>query len=119
MEIKLIAVNTEKDEDGFPVEKKCEVEAYAKEKSVTRTELYESMRAGVTAKMVYEIRQEDWNRAKELSDDKYVRKIEDEDGVEHDLVKNLQSWKSNNRIGVWLKCSKTLDLMKWQKNWKN
>lgn len=94
MEIKLIAVNTEKDEDGFPVEKKCEVEVYAKKKSVTRTELYESMRAGVTAKMVYEIRQEDWNRAKELSDDKYVRKIENEDGVEHDIIRTYKVGKA-------------------------
>ena len=38
-----------KNENGFPERKRCSVEVYAMEKSVTRAEAYESMRAGVNA----------------------------------------------------------------------
>lgn len=94
MEIRLIAVRTEKDKDGFPVEEEQEVEVFAKEKSVTRTERYESMKAGVTAKVVYEIRQEDWNKAKEISDDKCVRRVKDEESTEYDIIRTYKVGKA-------------------------
>lgn len=94
MEIKLIAVKTEKDIDGFPVEETQEIEVFAREKSVTRTERYESMKAGVTAKVVYEIRQEDWEKARTISDEKCVRKVKDEDSVEYDIIRTYKVGKA-------------------------
>ncbi len=94
MEIKLLAIKVKKDQDGFPMEEIQEVEVFATEKSVTRTELYESMKAGMTAKAVYEIRQEDWNEAKEISDDKCVRRVKDEDSTEHDIIRTYKVGKA-------------------------
>ena len=51
-EAKLLVITNEKDEDGFPVEKKEEITIYVNEKSATRTEFYEALRAGITIKIV-------------------------------------------------------------------
>ena len=54
MEATLIWSNKTKDKDGFPVEEEHSVDIYVEEKSATRMEFYEAMRAGVEVKLVLE-----------------------------------------------------------------
>lgn len=53
--ITLIAESTTQDEDGYRVTEETESEVYADVKSVTRTEFYDAMRAGVSASIVFHI----------------------------------------------------------------
>ena len=60
-EVILVTEAVGKGKDGLPCrEKPKEVPVYAKEKSVARSEFYESMRAGVTPRASFEVRQEDF-----------------------------------------------------------
>lgn len=61
MEVTLITETVEKDPGGLPCKSgQKETTVYAEEKSVVRSEFYQAMRAGITPKAVFEIRQEDF-----------------------------------------------------------
>ena len=94
-EAKLLVVTNEKDEDGFPVEKKEEIPIYVNEKSATRTEFYEALRAGITIKIVLETRQEDWESSARMVGNKkqYASQIE-YDGAVYDIVRTFKNDKS-------------------------
>lgn len=94
MEIKLVITKTEKDQDGFPKKKEQELSVFAEEKSVTRVEAYESMKAGISVKTVYEIRQEDWEYARRLADRRCVEKVKDCEGSEYGIVRTYKTGKS-------------------------
>lgn len=91
----LILDKISKDNDGFPVSESTRIEVYAEEKSITRAEFYESMRAGVSVKTVLEVRQEDFEEAKQIVDGKkeYARKIE-YDGEEYEIKRTYRTGKS-------------------------
>ena len=78
--IRLIWEEIGKDEDGFEKNEEVSIDAFCKEKSVTRMEAYESMRAGVSVQAVFEIRQEDWEETRHIVNGKpeYARKAEHE-----------------------------------------
>ena len=63
----LLYVTNVRDADGFPVEKTERITVYVREKSATRTEYYESLRAGQTVSLVLEVRQEDWEQTRNKS----------------------------------------------------
>lgn len=94
-EAKLLVVTNEKDEDGFPVEKKEEIPIYVNEKSATRTEFYEALRTGITIKTVLETRQEDWESSARMVGNKkqYASQIE-YDGAVYDIVRTFKNDKS-------------------------
>lgn len=94
-EAKLLVVTNEKDEDGFPVEKKEEIPIYVNEKSATRTEFYEALRTGITIKTVLETRQEDWALSARMVGNKkqYASQIE-YDGSVYDIVRTFKNDKS-------------------------
>lgn len=98
MEIKLVITKTEKDKDGFPNEIKKLIRVFAEEKSVTRTEAYESMKAGVNVKTVYEIRQEDWEYAKKLADRRGIEKIIGYDEKEYKIVRTYKVGKAKIEV---------------------
>lgn len=61
-EAKLLYSEMQKDEDGFAIEKKVEIEiCVLKEKSIVRTEFYDALRSGISPQIVLEIRQEDFD----------------------------------------------------------
>ena len=94
-EAKLLVITNEKDEDGFPVEKKEEIPIYVNEKSATRTEFYEALRTGITIKTVLETRQEDWELSARMVGNKkqYASQIE-YDGSVYDIVRTFKNDKS-------------------------
>lgn len=98
MEIKLIITKTEKDKDGFPNQIKKIVRVFAEEKSVTRTEMHESMKAGVHVKTVYEIRQEDWEYAKKLADRSCIENIIGCDEQEYKIIRTYKVGKSKIEV---------------------
>lgn len=98
MEIKLVITQTEKDKDGFPSQIKKMIRVFAEEKSVTRTEAYESMKAGVNVKTVYEIRQEDWEYAKKLADRGCIEKIIGCDEKEYKIVRTYKVGKAKIEV---------------------
>lgn len=96
MEVKLIWEEVGKDGDGFPKKEAHSIDVcLLREKSVVRTEVYDSMRAGVSVKTVLEIRQEDWEETKHLVDNKpeYARKAS-LNGCEYDIVRTYKVGKS-------------------------
>ncbi len=102
MTIKLVWEEIKKDEDGFPVTREHEIDAYAKERSITRAETYESMRAGVRVRIILEIRPEDWERTRHIVNKKveYARKVK-VDGCEYDIIRAYKKGKAS----VELTCS--------------
>jgi SPP1 family predicted phage head-tail adaptor len=94
-EAKMLIVTNEKDEDGFPVEKKQEIEIFVREKSATRAEYYEALRSGITIKIVLETRQEDWELSAHMVAGKkqYATQIE-YDGSIYDVVRTYKNDKS-------------------------
>ena len=98
--VKLTWEEMTKDGDGFPKAVAHTVEACVlKEKSITRAETYDSMRAGVSVKTTLEIRQEDWEETRHLVNNKpeYARKAY-YDGCEYDIVRNYKVGKSKIEI---------------------
>lgn len=92
----LIYTTYGKDEDGFPVERTEEVDVYVREKSATRTEFYEALRSNITVSEVFEIRQEDWNLTRHLTDNQkvaYADKVR-YDGAVYDIVRAFKNDKS-------------------------
>lgn len=98
MEIKLVITKIEKDKDGFPKKIKKLIRVFAEEKSVARTEAYESMKAGVNVKTVYEIRQEDWEYAKKLADRRCIEKIIGCDEQEYKIVRTYKVGKAKIEV---------------------
>lgn len=97
--IKLIWEEIGKDADGFEQNTERLTEAYCREKSVTRMEAYESMRAGVSVQAVFEIRQEDWEETRHIVDGKpeYARKAE-HDGRRYDIARTYKTGKSKIEV---------------------
>ena len=58
--------NTKKNENGFPEPVKHELDVYAEEKSVGRTEKYEAMRTGINVSTVLSLRIEDWELTRHI-----------------------------------------------------
>ncbi len=102
MLVALIWEELAKDEDGFPKKWEKSIETYAKERAVTRAETYESMRAGVSVRIILEIRQEDWERTRHIVNKKaeYARKVK-VNGCEYDIVRAYKKGKAS----VELTCS--------------
>lgn len=97
--IRLIWEEIGKDEDGFPKTIRHDVECFASEKSVTRAETYESMRAGVSVKTVFSLRQEAWESTRHIVDGKpeYARKVEC-DGCIYYIVRAFKKGKSKVEV---------------------
>lgn len=98
--IELIWEEIGKDEDGFRMSRpQRRMVPIVQEKSVTRSECYESMRAGVSVKTVFEIRQEDWEDTRHMVNRKpeYARKVVF-DGAEYDIVRTYKVRKSTIEI---------------------
>lgn len=91
----LLAVINKKDDDGFAVQKKLEIPIFVNEKSATRTEFYEALRAGVKIKTVLETRQEDWElSARTVSGKKEYATQLKYDGAIYDIVRTFKNDKS-------------------------
>lgn len=97
--LKLIWETIGKDADGFEKSEEHAVDAYCEEKSVTRMEAYESMRAGVSTQAVFEIRQEEWERTRHITDGKpeYARKVE-HDGRRYDITRAYKTGKAKVEV---------------------
>ena len=97
--IKLIWEEIGKDADGFPQNKEHAIEAYCQQKSVTRIEAYESMRAGVSIQVIFEIRQEDWEETRHILDGnlEYARQVEYE-GRRYDIQRTYKIGKSKIEV---------------------
>ena len=92
----LIYTVTGKDADGFPVEQNEELTVFVREKSATRTEFYEAVRAGIAISIVFEVRQEDWNLTKHITangNPAYASKVR-YDGGTYDIVRTYRNDKS-------------------------
>ena len=95
-EATLLYVTNTKDSDGFPVEHTESVTVSVREKSATRTEYYEALRAGKTVSMVLEVRQEDWELTRHQSENgrkAYATRAE-YDGDVYDIVRTYKNDKS-------------------------
>ena len=99
MEATLIWNSRTKDKDGFPVEEEHSVDIYVEEKSATRMEFYEAMRAGVEVKLVLETRQEDFELSAHEEDETkaYARKVQYE-GYMYDIVRTYKTGKAKIQI---------------------
>lgn len=98
--IELIWEEIAKDEDGFTISSpQKRVVPILKEKSVTRAECYEAMRAGVNVKTIFEIRQEDWEDTRHVKDGKpeYARKVSF-DGLTYDVIRAYKAGKATVEI---------------------
>ncbi len=95
VEIYLLVVKNEKDADGFPVEKTERYLEYATKKSVTRSEFWQALQNGITAKMVLEMRTEDWEETATRNGIKkeYPTQLE-YDGEIYDIVRTYQTSKA-------------------------
>lgn len=85
-----------KNENGFPKRERCSAEVYAIEKSVTRAEAYESMRAGVNARIILKLRTDDWEASRhpgEGGKPEYARKVIYEE-AEYDIIRAYKKGKS-------------------------
>lgn len=91
----LIIVRRTKDKDGFQIEEKIGFPVFAEEVSTARTEFYQAMRAGIQVKITLQIRQEDYENAFLLEDEKklYASKIIYE-GQEYDIIRTYKKGKS-------------------------
>ena len=87
--------NTKKNENGFPESAKHELEVYAEEKSVGRTEKYEAMRTVINVSTVLSLRIEDWELTRHIEDGKpaYARKVLI-DGCEYKIVRAFKTGKA-------------------------
>jgi hypothetical protein len=61
--INLISVTKGKDSDGFPIDIEHSHKAFADKKSVTRSEFYSSLQAGVNATAVFDVWQVDFDES--------------------------------------------------------
>ena len=99
----LIYVTNGKDADGFPIETEERIPVYVREKSASRTEFYESLRSGITASEMFEVRLEDWLLTRHITTNgkaAYATRIE-YDGVMYDIIRAYK----NDRSMVELTCA--------------
>jgi len=99
----LIYVIHGQDTDGFPRDTMQEVTVYVREKSVKRTEFYEAMRSGITANIVLEVRQEDYELTAHITDagkKAYASKVRYDGGM-YDIIRAYK----NDRSMIELTCS--------------
>ena len=94
-EVTLITEMTTKDSGGLPEKKSSEIAVYASEKSIVRTEFYEAMRSGITPKITFELRQEDFSLSgvKTKKGMVYASKLTC-DGVKYDIIRTYKKGKS-------------------------
>ncbi len=94
-EAKLIWIEHAKDEDGFPVVIDHEDDIFVDEASVTRVEFYESMRAGISVKIVLVARIEDFLKSEHMAAEKkeYAREII-YDGSRYEIIRTYKKGKS-------------------------
>lgn len=99
MEATLIWSSKGKDKDGFPIEESHTEAIYVEEKSASRMEFYEAMRAGVDVKLTLETRQEDFElSAHDVSGKKsYARKIR-YDGYTYDIIRTYKTGRSKIQL---------------------
>lgn len=92
---KLLVVENVKGENRYPEEKLKEIPIFVREKSATRQEFYEALRAGITVKIVLETRQEDWEMSEHMVNGKkeYATQIEYAGSV-YDIVRTYKNDKS-------------------------
>ena len=83
----LITIKNTTDDDGFPVEKPARQGIYVRKKSATRTEFYDALRSGVRVSIVFEVRVEDFEHAKDATRIEYA-------GKTYDIVRTYQPDKS-------------------------
>lgn len=96
MEVALVTQVAEKDPGGLPCKSEGrKTSVYAEEKSVARSEFYQAMRAGITPKMVFEVRQEDFELSAEKTDKGtvYPSKLIS-GGTEYSIVRAYRKGKS-------------------------
>lgn len=92
----LIYVTNGHDDDGFPIEHTEEKTVFVREKSATRTEYYESLRAGQTVSLVLEVRLEDWELTRHKTSNgrkAYATKAK-YDGDVYDIIRTYKNDKS-------------------------
>lgn len=99
MEATLLWSSKTKDKDGFQVEEEHSIDIYVDEKSATRMEFYEAMRAGIDVKLVLETRQEDFELSahKEGKSRAYARKVKYE-GDTYDIIRTYKAGKAMIQI---------------------
>lgn len=93
MEVRLIWSEQTKDADGFLEEMDYQVEVFADEKEIKRSEYYESMRSGIQVTKVLEIRIEDFGLSehKDTSGRKiYASKVE----IDGEVFKIIRTYKT-------------------------
>lgn len=99
----LIYITHGKDEDGFPVDIEERAEVFVREKSASRAEFYESLRSGITASEMFEVRLEDWMMTKHITENgkaAYATRIE-YDGAVYDIIRAYK----NDRSMIELTCA--------------
>lgn len=95
-EATLYYIVNNKDDDGFPVQNKREFEVYVREKSVGRTEFYEALRSGMSASITFDVRIEDWEQTRHITENKkiaYASKVI-YDGAEYDIIRTYKTDRS-------------------------
>ncbi len=82
-EAKLIIVENDKDDDGFPVETTKEIPVYVSKKSAVRSEHYEALRSGILVKLVLELRVEDFELSAHRVEGRkeYASRVEYDGGI--------------------------------------
>jgi uncharacterized membrane protein YcgQ (UPF0703/DUF1980 family) len=84
----LLYVTSTKDVDGFLIETEEKTEVYVNKKSVTRSEFYTAMQAGMKPSIVFELRVEDFEMTLHMENNKpvYAQKIE-YDGFVYEIIR--------------------------------
>lgn len=84
-----------KNENGFPTKEPEKQEVYVSEKSATRQEAYEAMRAGIEVKTILVVRQEEWEKTRHVVTGKpeYARKVIYGD-VTYDIIRSFKTGKA-------------------------
>lgn len=87
--------NKKKNENGFPEQARHEIEVYAEEKSVGRTEKYEAMRSGIDVSIILSVRAEDWEMTRHMEAGRpaYARKVL-VDGYEYQIIRAYKNGKA-------------------------
>jgi SPP1 family predicted phage head-tail adaptor len=89
---KLIYTTSTEDDDGFSSgEVETKIEVFVEKKSITRTEFYSAMQAGMKPQIVFSLRLEDWELSKHEVDGKvkYAEKVE-YDGNAYDIIRTYE-----------------------------
>lgn len=91
----LLVIQNEKNENGFPIQRKYEIPVFCKKKSVTHSEFYNAMRADVLVRLILEIRIEEWEESAHIVDGKkeYATKII-YDGGTYDVIRYFEKGKA-------------------------